>query len=961
MLDEPSFGILKVERVTMKDQSKTKAQLLAELTVARQNLADLNRQLLAMAPAAPSAPEPPHLQTVQQEQHALIEAMFQINAALHSTLQYDRVLDYMLAQLNQLVPHDAACIIFFPGHIAHCFRWHGYARFGTKGVMPLMLAVPVTEIFELKPITETGRALLVTRATEANLWITPGQSWIKSSITAPIRMRGEMVGLVRVDSATPGFFTPTNAEWLETFTNHAVVALKNAWLYGQVRNQLMERIKAFKKEHAFVSAILDNASAFMLILDATGQVVRFNQTCLIATGYTHTEIENLFFWDILQVPEDAEKVQAAIQRMSPGHASEEYETQWLYSNGQRHIISWSSTVLWSRRNKPHHIILTGHDVTERKRIEEALRAGGERYALALQATNDGLWDWNLETNEIYFSSRWKAILGYQDVEIQPGVDEWFSRVHPEDLPRLKVDLSVYLEGRAANLKSEYRILHRSGEYRWVLTQGLLTQNTDGLPYRITGSQTDITGLKTTEESLRQASLHDVLTGLPNRASFMKHLEWALQQTREKQDFAFAVLFLDLDNFKQVNDRLGHLAGDQLLITIAHRLNASLRPNDVVARLGGDEFTVLLVNIRYSEDAAHIAQRLQNELAQPINLEGQEFSVSASIGIALSTSGYERAEDILHEADLIMYGAKRQGGGSYALSHLTTSVSANTPNLPVVELQRAIECQEFQLFYQPVVALATGKITGAEAVLRWWHPQRGLIMPEAFIPLAEETGLIIPLSEWVLRTACKQTQNWRAAGYPHLRMAVNISIRQFQPDNQHALPELIKTILKETGLPSQNLELEITETTPLTHQAEFNRAILNQFKTMGLSIALDDFKADSSVGLLRQFPFSTLKIDRSFISGVMHTPDNYIMTRAVINLAHELGLRVVVEGVETEAQLAWLGSQPCDELQGYLFSPPMPADRFTSILNQGDYSHLIASSVKKPFYEQTKANQSPITG
>jgi diguanylate cyclase (GGDEF)-like protein/PAS domain S-box-containing protein len=539
----------------------------------------------------------------------------------------------------------------------------------------------------------------------------------------------------------------------------------------------------------------------------------------------------------------------------------------------------------------------------------------------------------LQSNEIYFSRQWKAILGYEAQEIQSSVEEWFSRVHPEDLPRLKVDIAVHLEGTTPNFKSEYRMLHWNGEYRWVLSQGLAVRDRDGQPTRMTGSQSDITQRKLNEDQLRYASLHDSLTDLPNRTLFLKRLDQAIAQAKEDPDYCFAVLFLDLDRFKVINDSLGHLVGDQLLITIARRLIACVRASDTVARLGGDEFTILLENIRHPDDSNSVADRILMEIALPIRVDGRELFTSASIGIALSTTGYDQSEDILRDADTTMYRAKAQGRACYETFQTGMHAQVAAARELEAELRQAIECQEFQLYYQPVVSLATGQIAGVEALIRWQHPQRGLIGPGDFITLAEETGLINPIGEWVLRAACAQAKIWHEAGLSDLRMAVNVSIRQFQRTHGRPdFPEMVAAILAEFELPAPALELEITEHVPLTDN-EFNRYMLNRLKNLGLRLALDDFGIGSSLALLKHFPFSTLKIDRSFVKEIIDNHSDAAIITAIISMARSLSLKVVAEGVETEEQLAWLRAQQCDEVQGYLFSPPLAANEVTELLNE----------------------------
>lgn len=572
-----------------------------------------------------------------------------------------------------------------------------------------------------------------------------------------------------------------------------------------------------------------------------------------------------------------------------------------------------------------------HDISERKQAEEALRQSEERYALAILGANDGLWDWNLETNEIYFSPRWKSMLGYKENEIGNNPDEWFNRVHPQDLDRIKIHIISHLQGLTPRFENEHRMLHKDKTYRWMLSRGLAVRDASGKAYRIAGSQTDLTAHKVAEAQLLHDAFYDGLTGLPNRALFLDHIGRLIKRGKRQRDYLFAVLFLDLDRFKIINEGLGHVMGDRLLIAIARRLEKCLRPSDTIARLGGDEFAILLDDIKDANDATRIVERLQKELARSFDLSGQEAFVTASIGIALSTKGYEHPEDLLRDADMAMYRAKTLGRARHEIFDVT--MQSRALGLLQLEsyLRRAVEREEFQIHYQPIVSLESGKIIGSEALVRWQHPQRGLVSPAEFIPLAEETGLIIPLGEWVLRTVCKQNKAWKDAGFPPLYISVNLSARQFKQKN---LTEMITQILKDLNLDPQLLKLELTESIVMEN-ADATIKILKELKELGIQLSIDDFGTGySSLSYLKRFPIDTLKIDQSFVRNIATDPNDAAITTAVITLAHNLKLRVIAEGLEEEEQLVFLRSQQCDEIQGYLLSRPLPVEAFTELLREG---------------------------
>lgn len=564
-----------------------------------------------------------------------------------------------------------------------------------------------------------------------------------------------------------------------------------------------------------------------------------------------------------------------------------------------------------------------------KRAEEALRESEERYALAARGTNDGLWDWNLLANSVYFSLRWKAMLGYQESEIGTSPDEWLDRIHEADRERVKRELAEHQEGLAPHFESEHRMLHKDGIFRWMLSRGVVVHDASGKPLRMAGSQTDIT----------EGKVADPLTGLPNRLLFLDRLGRLIEHAKRHQNYLFAVLFLDLDGFKMINDSLGHMMGDQLLVAVAKRLAQCLRTTDTVARLeesftiarlGGDEFAVLLDHLNDPSDANRVADRLLRELTSPFFVDEKEIFTSASIGIALSNASYEKPEDVLRDADTAMYRAKSLGKARYDVFDADMRASVMARLELETDLRRALEREEFRNFYQPIVSLDSGRIVGFEALLRWQHPTRGLLGPEEFISVAEETGLIRELGWWNLREACRQISDWKAHpdAYPHLTISVNLSVKQFlQPD----LVGQMKSLLRELALPPETLKLEITEGTVMADPSAAVEMLL-QIKSLGICLAIDDFGTGySSLSYLHRFPLDTLKIDRSFTQSMAGGGEGEEIVRTILPMANSLRLDVVAEGVETTEQVAMLKELQCKYAQGYYFSRPLAAEEARALL------------------------------
>ena len=570
------------------------------------------------------------------------------------------------------------------------------------------------------------------------------------------------------------------------------------------------------------------------------------------------------------------------------------------------------------------------EISERKRVEQALRVSEERYALAIRGANDGLWDWDLKSDRIYFSPRWKSMLGFSEEEIENLPQEWYKRIHPEDIERVKLDLSAHLNGVTAQFQNEHRMRHKDGDYRWMLSRGLAVRDAEDLVYRMAGSQTDITDRKNAEEKLLHNAFYDILTGLPNRALFMDRLHYAIERSKRRKDYQFAVLFMDLDRFKNINDSLGHITGDQLLVSIASKLSSGLRATDTVARFGGDEFVILLEDINDISIATRIASMIQNKLSASFNISGHEVFITTSIGIVLSSLGYHQSEDVVRDADIAMYTAKANGKNRYEIFDPTMRERIVERLELETELRQAFEQRKLIIHYQPIVSLKTGQINGFEALVRWNHPTRGILAPAEFIPMAEETGMIISIDRWVLREACRQMRLWQEQFplIPPLTVSVNLSGNQVaQPD----LVEQIELILRETGLEARYLKLEITESTIMENNA-LTSEMFRRLRNLGVEVQIDDFGTGySSLGYLHQFPVSALKIDRSFVSRMDPTSNNMEIAQTVVILAHDLGMETVAEGVETEQQLDQLKALSCEYGQGFLVSKPLSPEDVNILL------------------------------
>ena len=523
------------------------------------------------------------------------------------------------------------------------------------------------------------------------------------------------------------------------------------------------------------------------------------------------------------------------------------------------------------------------------------------------------------------------MLGYQEDEIGDTPEQWFERIHDADRERVKEEIAAHQKGLTPHFESEHRVVHKDGSFHWMLSRGVAVHDASGNASRMAGSQTDIT----------EGKVSDPLTGLPNRLLFIDRVGRLIKHMKRRKNHLFAVLFMDLDGFKMINDSMGHLVGDQLLLGVANRLEKCLRSTDTVARLGetetftvarlgGDEFTVLLDDIKDPGDAKRAADRMMKALVAPFILGGKEVFTSVSIGIALSNSAYEQPEEILRDADTAMYRAKSLGKSRYEVFDADMRASMVARLQIETDLRHALEREEFRNFYQPIVALESGRIVGFEALLRWQHPIRGLIGPDEFIHIAEETGLIRELGWWNLREACRQLSEWKkySDNYLNFTMNVNLSAKQFLQPN---LVEEIRDLILELDFSPETLKLEITESTVMIDPTATTK-MLQQIKDLGVLLAIDDFGTGySSLSYLHRFPLDTLKIDRSFISSVGHAGEGMEIAKTIMPMAKNLRLDVIAEGVETIEQVALLKKLHCKYAQGYYFSKPLAAEEVAALL------------------------------
>ena len=567
------------------------------------------------------------------------------------------------------------------------------------------------------------------------------------------------------------------------------------------------------------------------------------------------------------------------------------------------------------------------DETETLEKQEAQREGEERARLALQGAADVLFDWDLRAAKLFLSPRWRESLGLKASPTGAPAD-WLDRVHPEDAAPLRAALAAHLEGRTPLLEHEHRLRHEDGEWRWFSVRGGALRDEAGSAVRIAGLMSDVTRHRMLVDRMAHDARHDALTGLPNRTLFLDLLRHSFYRLRRHEDYRFAVLFIDLDRFKMVNDAFGHEAGDQLLQQIARRLTSCLREGDTLARQGGDEFTMWLDDVRGPADAVRVADRVHDVMRLPFEILGQSLQSSASIGVAVGNASYKQAEDVLRDADSAMYRAKALGKARTAVFSRGVASETTQPGPPSLELdlRSAILRNELLIHYLPIVDVQTGRVKGLEALARWQHPRLGLVQPAEFIAMAMETGLIVDIDQWVLQTASRQLHDWRRelAGAARCSISVNFSQKLLE---QRDLGTQIDRVLKEAHLSPEDLNLDITESSLCNGDAAAH-LMLSDLHKRGFGLHMDDFGTGKSwLKHLHSSDVDSIKVDRSFLA------DRQVLTR-LVSIARDLGKKVIAEGVETAEQLRMVREVGCDSAQGFFFTPPLDVLKARGLLQGG---------------------------
>ncbi|MFZ6749175.1 sensor domain-containing protein [Undibacterium sp. Ren11W] len=723
-----------------------------------------------------------------------------------------------------------------------------------------------------------------------------------------------------------------NAQLIPVFSENGTVLGCYAILEDITQKKYLEQI-AREQEQRWQHALESAGDGVWDWYPKTGVEI-FSKRLKEIYGYEEDEIADLSTeLDRRTHPDDIEQMRRDRQAHFDGNTP-------IYTNEHRvqckdglwkWILTRGTVIERDDEGKPVRVVGTHTDISVRKHAEAALSQSEGRLRMALAASQQGLFDSNLQTGVTIVNAEYATMLGFDHANFHESNEAWLSRLHPEDKDTALLAYHNYLNGKTSEYRVEFRQRKQNGEWIWILSVGAIVEYDEkNLPLRMLGTHLDITERKKSEALIwRQANI-DALTGLPNRRMFNDRLEHDLQKSR-RSGLPLAVFFIDLDHFKEVNDTLGHAIGDALLVEAAHRLQACVRASDTVARLGGDEFTVSLPDQHDPEHVEAIAQNIIARMAEPFHLGNEEIFLSASIGITVYPNDAQSLENLLKHADQAMYAAKESGRNrfSYFTSQLQTAALARMRLTS--ELRSAITEKQLEVHFQAIVNLASGTIDKAEALIRWPHPQLGMISPVEFIPIAESSGLIAQIGDFVFQQSLHWVKRWRTQYRGQFQISINQSPLEFQADAARYLGWVEQ--LQQQGLPGQAIFIEITEGLLLDASTKISQKLW-QLRDAGIQVALDDFGTGySSLSYLKKFDIDYLKIDQSFVRNLSSDDSDLALSEAIIVMAHKLGLKVVAEGVETSAQSEILRAAGCDFAQGYLFAKPMPAEQFELLLQR----------------------------
>ena len=667
----------------------------------------------------------------------------------------------------------------------------------------------------------------------------------------------------------------------------------------------------------------EDAAIGMALVGTDGRFLRTNRSLCDLLGYREEELLEKTFQDITH-PDDLDADLDQVRRMLVGEIrTYQMEKRYFHKEGQVVWVLLSVSLVHDEEGEPLYFVSQIQDVSERKRAEQMIRSAEQHYRTLVEQIPAVTYIDPVDDPDtsLYTSPQIEQMLGYTPQEWQ-NEKLWPKCLHPDDRERVLAADKRFEAGGGEPFREEYRLLAKDDSVVWVREEAVLVRDEAGEPLYWQGVFYDLTERKALEERVHYQALHDPLTDLPNRRLFMDRLGQALRRTM-RSHHQVAVLFMDLDGFKVINDSLGHEVGDLLLTVVAQRLGRCLRPEDTLARFGGDEFVVLIEALDDPAQAVQVAERITEELRKPFIIEARDLYVLASIGISLGDARTHDPDDLLREADTAMYRAKDEGG-DFRVFNPAMYERAFTRLEVENDLRRAIEQEEFVVHYQPMVDLETGELWGMEALVRWDHPERGLLEPSEFVPVAEQSGLVIPMGEQILREACFRAKEWQEENsrIPPLVMSVNLSASQL---SHLDLADTVESVLGETGLEGSRLILDVTETVYVKVLAG-NTAMLDRLRGLGVRFSIDDFGTGySSLSYLRRLPADAIKIDQSFVKGLGKVVEDTAVVRMIIELAHTLGLEVIAEGVETEEQATLLKEMGCDFAQGYHFSEPLPPE------------------------------------